>query len=281
MYIYPMNSFNHINAEYKHPSPFLRGDPGFIRIWHVEADRRYRENRVDLVQRESHSLFLTWEGQGAITLETSGVTLPAPSLIYLPRATKFNYKTGPDGLWRFYFISFHSDSWLRELSLFPLIPHPVTDRESIKALGRGIIASLVRQLTGYRREPDLLLQTFLLGAGREHLGPGTGGEDRLDRLIDWIHQNRRRPLETEDMRRRTGLTRSAFYRRFKDKTGVSPGRYLRDLKMDEAARLLVQTELKVYEIARAVGFHDEFHFSRQFKSCMGRSPRDYRRKRAE
>ena len=57
---------------------------------------------------------------------------------------------------------------------------------------------------------------------------------------------------------------------------ISPGAYLLRKQLEEARRLLVETELKVYEIAELTGFSDPFYFSRFFKARTGLSPKEYR-----
>jgi AraC-like DNA-binding protein len=59
---------------------------------------------------------------------------------------------------------------------------------------------------------------------------------------------------------------------------VSPAKYLKTLRMRQAATLLTTTFLSVKEIVRRVGLTDESHFVRDFKRLYGRTPSEYRHK---
>ncbi|MBI5382409.1 MAG: helix-turn-helix transcriptional regulator [Opitutae bacterium] len=76
---------------------------------------------------------------------------------------------------------------------------------------------------------------------------------------------------------RHGLSSTTFRRRWCETMGEPPARYLLRLRLREACRLLVESDLPIHEIATAVGFADEFYFSRRFRLAIGQPPRDYRK----
>lgn len=67
-----------------------------------------------------------------------------------------------------------------------------------------------------------------------------------------------------------------FHRIFRLATGIPPGRFLAALRIDEAKRLLVSSDLSVTEISLAVGYHSLSTFSSQFSRLVGLSPRSLR-----
>ena len=74
-----------------------------------------------------------------------------------------------------------------------------------------------------------------------------------------------------------GLTANYFLRHFQTVTGVSPGRYLRRLRYDNAARMLSEGSLSIEQICQEIGVKDRFHFSREFKRYFGEPPAQYRK----
>ena len=69
-----------------------------------------------------------------------------------------------------------------------------------------------------------------------------------------------------------GLRRTAFYRRTKDVTGMTPNEFLRTARLKRAAELLLEGHLSVSEVAYRVGFDDLSYFSKSFKAYFGMSP---------
>jgi len=84
-------------------------------------------------------------------------------------------------------------------------------------------------------------------------------------------------LDFEEVAERHGMSLSTFRRRWAEVVGTPPARYLQELRIREACRLLVETSRPVHDVARAVGFADEFYFSRRFRQELKMAPRDYRK----
>lgn len=73
------------------------------------------------------------------------------------------------------------------------------------------------------------------------------------------------------------MSESYFSHLFKKETGSSFIDFVNSIKVEKAKELLLQTDLKVYEIAFMVGFENSNYFSMLFKKVTGKSPNDYRR----
>lgn len=74
------------------------------------------------------------------------------------------------------------------------------------------------------------------------------------------------------------LSRSQLARSFAATVGMSPMAYLRQMRVERMARLLVSTDLSVAEAARMVGWRNQFHASQCFHAHFGVSPTEYRRR---
>ncbi len=79
----------------------------------------------------------------------------------------------------------------------------------------------------------------------------------------------------------TGLNASYFGKVFKEATGKTPQQYLIGYRMAKAAELLKLTSMSVAEVGAEVGYPNQLHFSRAFKSVYGLSPRDWRREKSK
>lgn len=88
------------------------------------------------------------------------------------------------------------------------------------------------------------------------------------------------PASITDWARAIGVSRSTLLARFADVVGEPPGAFLTRWRLDNAARLLRQTDLSVATVAHQVGYQSEFSFSRAFKRARGRSPLQFRKHHA-
>lgn len=84
-------------------------------------------------------------------------------------------------------------------------------------------------------------------------------------------------LDLEGFLKTREISRAKFSRLLKQETDSTPHQLWLDHKIGEAQSLLVKSELSVKEISKALGFRDEFYFSRLFKKKEGVSPTQYRR----
>ena len=72
------------------------------------------------------------------------------------------------------------------------------------------------------------------------------------------------------------LSRSQLARAFNATVGIGPMAYLRQMRVERMARLLISTDLSVAEAAKTVGWKNQFHASQCFHAQYGVSPTEYR-----
>ncbi|MFH9611352.1 helix-turn-helix domain-containing protein [Streptomyces sp. NPDC017448] len=101
-------------------------------------------------------------------------------------------------------------------------------------------------------------------------------EHAVHRVISNMRANLGQDLTIDDMARTAMFSKFHFTRIFRDVTGTSPGRFLSALRIQEAKRLLVQTQFSVADISSLVGYSSVGTFSSRFKACVGVSPSVYR-----
>lgn len=105
---------------------------------------------------------------------------------------------------------------------------------------------------------------------------GGAGADRIGRVCEHIEEHLGKPLYASELARLTNLSESAFSRLFKKSTGRTVPRYINELRVSRACRLLVETERTVNQIARDCGYLSLANFQHQFHLLEGRSPQEYR-----
>ncbi len=96
-------------------------------------------------------------------------------------------------------------------------------------------------------------------------------------LRRYLQDHLSEPLCLDDLAAVVGMTKYHFVRRFKAETGQSPMSYLRQMRIQNAQNILINTPVPIKTIALQVGLVDEYHFSRVFRRVVGQSPRAYRK----
>lgn len=102
-------------------------------------------------------------------------------------------------------------------------------------------------------------------------------DEPIGRALVLLHGAPARAWTVGALARAVGLSRPVFARRFAEKVGATPLGYLRELRLDLAARLLTETDRSLAEVASAVGYTSEFAFNRAFQRARGLPPGRYRR----
>lgn len=99
----------------------------------------------------------------------------------------------------------------------------------------------------------------------------------MERIVNCVHEHLSDPeYNIETLADEIGLSRAHLHRKMKEMTGIATGKFIRDMRMKEAAHLLELGTINISQIAYRVGFNDHNHFSQVFKRYYGVSPKEYR-----
>ncbi len=99
---------------------------------------------------------------------------------------------------------------------------------------------------------------------------------RMNQVMQFLLENRFQPIQLDQAAEKANLSKEAFCRFFKLRTGKTFTQYLLQLRIAEAQKLLTETDLGIAEIAFRVGFENLSYFNRSFKKLVSRAPRTYR-----
>ena len=99
-------------------------------------------------------------------------------------------------------------------------------------------------------------------------------DGRIEKAIGLMETKYHEHLNIDEIAREIGLERSYFSVLFKEKTSVSPHKYLTSLRIRKACDLIEKENCSISEAAAATGF-DPCNFARIFKREMGKTPLDY------
>ena len=134
---------------------------------------------------------------------------------------------------------------------------PLAAREIVYRLARGDQGARLRQIA--------------VVAGRGH---------RIAKAIEIIRKSFGKPLRIDALARELGMSVSALHHDFKAVTALSPLQFQKQLRLQEARRLLLGGEVDVARAGYRVGYDDPPHFNREYKKLFGEPPgRDVQRLR--
>ena len=103
------------------------------------------------------------------------------------------------------------------------------------------------------------------------------GDDIISDAARYISSNFTRELSLTQLAEKYSMSPSYFSRKFKLCTGFGYKEYLITIRILEACKLLLNTDLSITEIAEKCGFDDSNYFGDSFKKVKGISPREYRK----
>ena len=99
---------------------------------------------------------------------------------------------------------------------------------------------------------------------------------RIQRAVNWMHQEIGNQITMEDAARTTGLKSAQFRSNFLRETGFSPVDYLTRIRIQKAKGVLLETSTSVTDIAFNLGFSSSQYFATVFRRLTGSTPRDFR-----
>lgn len=138
-----------------------------------------------------------------------------------------------------------------------------------------LLAPLIKKEIVYR---------LLIGGQGARLGHMIAAADtrRISMAIGRLRENLHQPLRIEDVANDLGMSVSGFHHQFKSVTSMSPLQYHKQIRLQEARRLMIGEDLDAASAGFRVGYEDPAYFSRDYKKQFGAPPqRDISRLRRD
>ncbi len=114
--------------------------------------------------------------------------------------------------------------------------------------------------------------------------PEVKGNDEvlMERIMKAINKNiSDSDFNVERLTQEVGISRVQLHRKMKELTGISTSEFIRNIRLEQAARLLKEQKINVTQVAYTVGFSNLAHFSTIFRKHFGVAPSEYAEREAE
>ncbi|WP_114855310.1 AraC family transcriptional regulator [Brachybacterium sp. YJGR34] len=140
-----------------------------------------------------------------------------------------------------------------------------------------------QEMLGERSQDELrllLTQLLLVLLRQQEVDAATAArETRMARVVRHLHDHYTEHVELEELAEQFYVSRHHLSREFRRLTGTTVISYVNDLRVDQARRLLIESDLPIARIAEDVGFGTVTHFNRVFRDRTGTTPRRVRAER--
>lgn len=160
-------------------------------------------------------------------------------------------------------------------ALFRTVVDLITSERTGAAPGAGAVADRMGEVLFVS-----LLRAWMAEHEPAHGVLATMHDARLNRALNYIHENHAAPVDLHLLAREAGMSRTAFATRFAEVMGRPPATYLTEWRMLQARRMLTRSEAPISEITEAVGYGSDAAFVRAFKRRFGETPARLRRQAA-
>ncbi|MCR5131976.1 MAG: helix-turn-helix domain-containing protein [Prevotella sp.] len=122
------------------------------------------------------------------------------------------------------------------------------------------------KFTGAQRQEDKVKKVMVKG----------NDDVLMERIMKTINQNLADPdFNVEKLATSVGISRAQLHRKMKEITGISTGEFIRNLRIEQAARLIAEGKINITQVSYSVGFNNQTHFSTVFRRHFGVSPSEY------
>ena len=257
------------------------------RAGHVTAapDRRYAKDSWP-----GHEIIVCLSGRGYMRQRGRVHAIEPGQAVWVNCFQPHAYWPEPSDPWEYYWLRFDGPKldaiWKMLLAAGGPVVTGCDSRQKLECVRRifDLLERQPRALTTLIHAEVARLISLLFDPFHSHGKPAHEAPEipePLRRALEHMRLESHRPLRVAELAGLAGMSPSHFIRSFKRATGTSPIDWVRRERVRQAQRRLAETDDSMKEIARQIGYSDQFYFSRDFKRLVGLAPSEYRRREKE
>ena len=243
----------------------------------------YIQDKTELIDRYFilPSVLFIFDGHGFLEENGSRMELCAPFLMWNWSGERKKYWPSP--VWNELYIGFRESAEEDLRNFFApeffrrnirIIPRPAEGMRYLTELQKAMNSPA---LSGAADRIDQLATLLLLEAvypqQEEHLDRN---EKAILNITEYMQTHFRQDIDLNQLAEEHGWSYSTFQRQWHRKYSCSPLQYLRRLRNSEALYLLRESTLTIGDIAKELGFRNQFYFAKFFRDMNGMPPSEFR-----
>ncbi|MBI6060521.1 AraC family transcriptional regulator [Clostridium perfringens] len=225
------------------------------------------------------------KGYGTFKFNGKVYNLKQGDIFILLKGMQVEYVASIDDPWEYYWIGFSGSNANEYLNRTSITNSCVANCEENSKIPKIILnmCEISKTYNPSRSDDILLLKelySLLYALIEEFPNPFEYKDKELHTYIqdalNFINSNYMHSITVQEIADYVNLSRSYLYKMFIKNLGISPQRYLINLRMYKATLLLKSTKLPIGEVANSVGYSDSLLFSKTFSKHFSMSPLNYR-----
>ena len=266
-----------VAAEYKDERPWvLTGvrckELGLFEIAHLGVAEMLAPYEVVRAHQTGAFFMACLGGQGQVLVDGRWRTISAGQACLQPAGIRNSFRIGRSKRWDFCWVRFAGG--VRSNTIFRA-SSPVLadfDAEPLRSAVSGLIAELSGNAVSRRSHQWIeLIYDYVRG-----FAGSFRGDARVQKLWDVVHGRLDAPWDTQALSRESGMSFEHLRRLCLKEIGRTPMNHLTHLRIQQAIRLISESNEKMSVIAGQVGFASGNSFSSAFKKCTGHAPSHFR-----
>lgn len=225
------------------------------------------------------------KGYGTFKFNGKVFNLKQGDIFILLKGMQVEYVASIDDPWEYYWIGFSGSNANEYLNRTSITNSCVANCEENSKIPQIILnmCEISKTYNPSKSDDILLLKELysLLYALIEEFPKPFEYKDKelhtyIQDALNFINSNYMHSITVQEIADYVNLSRSYLYKMFIKNLGISPQRYLINLRMYKATLLLKSTKLPIGEVASSVGYSDSLLFSKTFSKHFSMSPLNYR-----
>lgn len=251
-----------------------------VRGGHLKAGLEHR------IQRETypgHELILCISGRGWVQVNGKRHEVGADELVWVNCHHPHAYGANPKEPWELYWIRIEGRPLEKVANLLEIRSQPVI--RSLNAhQAAGEFERIFRHMTGTRPSDAALVNSAVTALIALAFEARLSDPDMIrpelpmpvQKALEKMRLYFHTPIRVAELSVLAGMSESHFSRLFKAAIGTSPIDWLRRERINQAKHRLIESDDAVKEVARQVGYSDQFFFSKDFKKMTKLTPTQFR-----
>lgn len=231
-----------------------------------------------------YELLYFYKGRGSVFVDGKEYHVNSGNLVVYYPGVVHREQTSIDSPFQFAFLAFEISKALEGNFIFlpskasgPIV-NPGKYHYQLEDKFSQLLNEAKIHIDGYEVMCDSLLSSIIIQISRIEAANKIDYSDSNEslKIKSFIDNNYTKNLTLESLSQIVYISKHHLAHMFKNKIGVPPISYLINKRMDEAKRLLTETNMGILEISNIIGYENQNYFSQLFKKIVGESPLHYR-----